>query len=168
MATQSQIDFYLNSKTNVIQYETLEITHPNFSQTYRIVRNNRLGADLSIDGVNLVHFDYIPFKLERTTTDATMTQSMKVTLGDLGVIIHNEISNLIANNGYLTRPSVTVRAYRSDQPMAPIFGPYSLIALDITVTRDGAAFEIQPERLANKRTGMVYDLNTYPGLRGYL
>jgi hypothetical protein len=33
-------EYFLNSKSNVVYYDLIEISHPNFSQTYRKVRNN--------------------------------------------------------------------------------------------------------------------------------
>jgi len=162
-----QIDFYLNSKSQVLQYDTLELSHPQFTQTYRIVRNNRVGAMLGVAGV-LQQFVYCPFRMERSTVEASLSQSIKITLADLGSIVQTELISVMRNEGYLIRPTVIVRCYRSDVPMEPIYGPVSLIASDITMTREGSAFTIQPPEVSNKRTGMIYTLEDYPGLRGFL
>jgi hypothetical protein len=162
-----RIDFYLNSKSNILQYETLQLSHPNFSQVYYLVRNNRLGVSLGVNG-SLQMFQFCPFRLERQTVEATFSQRIRVTLGDLGEIVSNEISNVMSAEGFLTRPKVTVRCYRNDAPMTPIYGPYEMEATNITLTREGSAFDIMPPDVANKRTGLVYELKTYPGLRGFV
>jgi hypothetical protein len=162
-----RLDFYLNSKSNIMEYETLQIEHSSFSQVYYLVRNNRLGVVLGINGLNQ-YFQFCPFRLERQSVEASMTQRIKVTLGDLGEIVSSEISNVMSAEGFLVRPKVTVRCYRSDAPMTPIYGPYQLEAINITMTREGSSFDIVPPDVANRRTGLVYNLKEYPGLRGFV
>ena len=44
--SQQHIDFFFKSKSSIVELELLELTHPNFSIDYRIVRN-------AVDGIGI-------------------------------------------------------------------------------------------------------------------
>lgn len=160
----ADINFYLNSKSSVLLYETLEISHSAFSRTYYIVRNNRLGATLGGQ-----FYEYYPFKFEKATTAANLEQNLRVTLGDLGEILSSELANVAADpHGWQEKPIAIVRTFRSDNPMEEAWSSGQLLIKNCTLTREGSAFDIAPPDVVNRRTGMIYNFADYPGLRGFL
>lgn len=162
-------EFFLNTPSRVVQLELLEISHPNFSKVYRIVRNNRLGCTVTLeDGITTVFFEYYPVKITRSNTDNSLDQVYKIQLGDLGELIPKELDLVSAADGFLVKPQVRYRTYRSDDLSKPLLGPMDLEIVDMPMTREGASFEAQAPSLNNTQTGEVYDFDRFPGLRGFL
>lgn len=50
-------EFFLNSPSTVVQLETLEISHPHFTKTYRVVRNATQGVTVDVEGYGHNLFD---------------------------------------------------------------------------------------------------------------
>lgn len=160
--------FFLNSPSRVILYETVQISHPNFSKIYRIVRNARFGITAKIEDDSFVAFDYYPMKIETTGSDGSLDQKFKFTVGDLGTIIDDELDRIAAADSFTTKPQVIYRAYRSDDLTAPIYGPFYLEITVIPKTVDGFTFEATPIQINQNTTGEIYTLSRFPGLRGFL
>jgi hypothetical protein len=98
MSTYSE--YFLNSPSNVVRLETIEISHPNFTQTYRIVRNaiNGLAA---FDETGLSHnYDYYPCQIKATSAKDDLDQELEITFGDLGDILPKEL-DAVFNAGLL-------------------------------------------------------------------
>lgn len=70
--------------------------------------------------------------------------------------------------GSAVNPRLRYRAYRSDDLSRPIYGPINLDIDAITMKRDGSNFTAKAPSLNYARTGEVYDLDRFPGLRGFL
>lgn len=161
-------EFFLNSLSKIILYETVEISHPAFSKIYRIVRNARFGITARIETFEFVDFEYYPLLIETTGSNGTLDQSFKFTVGDLGNIIHTEIDNVESEDDFSTKPIAIYRAYRSDDLNTPIHGPFKLEITAIPINQDGFIFEAKPYQVNQNLTGEVYTLSRFPGLRGFL
>jgi hypothetical protein len=72
-------DFFLNARADAISLDLLEITHPAFTQAYRIVRNARDGvivdlpADPPIAAMPGTQFIYRPVRVRRLARRTTST-----------------------------------------------------------------------------------------------
>ena len=161
-------EFFLNCVASVVLVETIIISHPNFSKTYKIVRNVSYGFHAT-DELGTQHdFEYYPLKIQRSGAWANLDQSLKITIGDLGTLIPDEIERVRVADGFSVKPSLVYRAYRSDDTSAPMYGPYNLELLNIPMTAEGASFEALAPIVNKTQTGEAYTLERFPGLRGYM
>ena len=172
----SYAPFFLNSPSSVVHLETLEISHPSFSQTYWIVRNavNGITAMLE-DGVTNQEFVYYPLHIDVSGASDDLDQTITVNLGDLGEIIPAEIDSYttwaaaqIAAGSVPSKPAVVYRVYRSDDMSGPIEGPFIYEARTNAMKREGSLFTAGAPRLNLNQTGESYRMNRFPMLRGFL
>lgn len=161
-------EYFLNSESSVIQYETLEISHPDFSKTYRIVRNNPNGITATIEGGSSVAFTYYPLRIENAGIKDDLDQSIRVHLGDLGEVLPLELDAVYTANGFDTKPTVIYRTYRSDDLTSILFGPVTLEIDGLAFTREGASFEARAPYLNISKTGEIYTIDRFPMLRGFV
>lgn len=160
--------YFLNSKKNVIEYETLEISHPNFTQTHWIVRNRRGGLVAQLEDESYQTFLYVPLKITPKDSRANLDCAFDIQLGDLGEILPLERDAVIAADGFSTKPTVKYRTYRSDDLTTPMLGPITLQASQFTFKREGCAFTAEAPSLNIAETGETYTLDRFPMLRGCL
>jgi len=161
-------EYFLNSHSNVVLLELIEISHVNFSQVYRIVRNSMQGITVALETSEVAAFIYVPMKITPNSTYDDLDCSYKFEFGDLGDILVTELDNVISANGLNIKPTILYRAYRSDDLTAPLYGPINLEISSIDFTKTGATFEAKAPTLNAVRTGEIYSLNKFPMLRGCL
>lgn len=159
--------FLLNSPARVKQLDLIEISHPNFTQTYRLVRNKVGGVTVTIDAVSRV-FSYYPLRITNLGAHSDLEYGIKLDLGDLGAISSVELDAVIAANGLQTKPTVRYWAFRSDDLSAPMVGPITLQVTDIPISAEGMSFEAAAPTLDMNRTGEMYLLSRFPMLAGLL
>jgi hypothetical protein len=163
-------DYFLNSRADVVQFELLEVTHPAFTQAYRIVRNARDGlvVDLPLDGAIAAEpgaaFQYYPARIRPLGASDDLEASIRVDLGDLGEVLPIEIDAVAAAGAFLIKPKVRFWAYRSDDLTTPIFGPVHLEVTQISNNPEGASFDAKAPSLNSNRTGLLYRLEVFPML----
>jgi hypothetical protein len=161
-------EFFLNSSASVKAYDLLQISHPSFSQIYYLVRNCRNGVTVALETEASQFFKYYPLQMKGLGADNNLDQILRVQLGDLEDILPTELDAVNAANGFLTKPVVVYRVYRSDDLSAPLYGPITLEILNLAFTRDGCAFEAKAPGVNNNKTGEVYSFDRFPMLRGFV
>ena len=160
--------FFLGSSPALFQYDCLEITHPNFSQTYRLVRNCTRGISVTHEGpAGPFAYEYYPLQVKPLGSGSDLSQSLQVVLGDLGNIIQKEIALLTEANKMDIRPVVKFRVYRSDDLTQPMFGPLVLEISNIVCSPDGNSFEAHAPRINSTKTGVLYTKEQFPMLAGW-
>jgi len=164
----SLVDFFLNSKSTIVQFETIEISHPDFSKIYRVVRNKTDGLTATLETTAVVTFDYYPLQISKSSTEDDLDYAIEIEIGDLGEVLPTELDLVQAGNGFATKPTLLYRTYRSDDLSVPMFGPVSLEITEITFNKTGAKFEAKAPSLNINRTGEVYSIDRFPMLRGFL
>lgn len=161
-------DFFLNSKSRVVQLEMLEISHPSFSKVYYIVRNATLGITVRHEnGVNR-KYQYYPCKIEQNSDSDDLDQGFKISVGDLGELIPDEVDRVNAANTAAVKPKVVYRSYRSDDLLNVMYGPLVLEVKAFSFTPDGASFQANAPQLNINSCGEIYDLVRFDPLRGTL
>ena len=105
-------EFYLNSDSNIVQLETIELSHSDFTQTYRVVRNATNGITATTEAGASVAFTYYPLAIDAGETRENLDQSFKITLGDLGEILPAELDAVATANGFDEKPVLIYRTYR--------------------------------------------------------
>jgi hypothetical protein len=162
-------EFFLSTSPSIVQLDCLEIQHADFSQTYRLVRNAASGVSVTHEGPDGPYdYTYCPMTVTPIGTSTDLSQSLAVTLGDVGEILRAEIANITAANGMNTRPTLTFRVYRSDALTGPIFGPVVLEMSKITCSADGASFQAVAPELNASRNGETYTVEKFPMLIGLI
>lgn len=160
--------FFLNSKSSVVQFELLEISHPDFTKTYYLVRNNTEGLTVTLEDSTEKTFDYYPLKITPAGSREDLDFGVRIDLGDLGEVLPEELDAVASTNGYESKPTVKYRLYSSDDLTAPMLGPYTLEITAFSFTREGASFEAKAPSLNVNRTGELYRLDRFPMLKGFL
>ncbi len=166
MSTYSE--FFLNSKSSVVQLELVEISHPNFTKVYRVVRNAVQGVTVKLETGANATFDYYPLRIENNGDRDDLDQSFTFTLGDLGDVLPKELDAVALGNGFAEKPKVVYRTYRSDDLNRPLFGPVNLEVESFAFNRDGSTFTAKAPSLNLNKTGETYTLERFPMLRGFL
>lgn len=164
----SYADFFLNSRSSVVQLELLELSHPAFSKTYRIVRNAVNGITVTLEDSSVETFDYYPLRIDAASTRENLDQAFTITLGDLGEILPTELDAVASSDDFATKPVVKYRTYRSDDLSEPLFGPLLLEVDNFAFDREGVTFTAKAPSLNINRTGERYLLERFPMLRGFL
>lgn len=161
-------EYFLSSRANVVQLELLEISHPAFSQVYRVVRNAREGVTVTLEDSSVQTFQYYPLRITNLGTRDTLDAGFKIELGDLGEVLPAELDAVAAAGGFSTKPVVKYRTYRSDDLTQPLFGPLVLEIRSIAFNKTGATFEAKAPSININRTGEVYRLDRFVTLRGFV
>jgi hypothetical protein len=161
-------EFYLNSAAAVAQLDLLEISHPDFTQTYYVVRNATDGVTVTLEDLSSQAFEYYPLRIEPAGTRDNLDFGLSVTLGDLGEVLPVELDAIATASGYDTKPTVKYRTYRSDDLTAPLFGPIELEVTSFNFNREGSTFEAKAPSLNIVKTGETYKLERFPMLKGFL
>ena len=163
------VGFFFNSPSRVVDLQTFEIQHPNFSRWYRIVRNNKNGLWANLETGENVFFEYYPVKITAQSDVGDLDFSIQIDFGDLGEIIPKELDRVRAANAMGIKPKVLYREYRSDDLSSPMNGPLILEAKQFSFKNDGATFEAKAPSLNINRTGITYSVSgPFRTLRGFL
>ena len=127
-------EFFLNSSAAVKGYDLLQISHPNFSQVYYLVRNCRNGVTVTLETSASQAFQYYPLQMKGLGANNNLDQILSIQLGDLGDTLPTELDAVAAADGFLTKPVVVYRVYRSDDLSVPLYGPINLEIVNIAFT----------------------------------
>lgn len=163
----SYAEFFLNSQSSVVQLELLELSHPSFTKTYRIVRNAVNGVLANIEHV-YQQFDYYPLRISPTGSRDNLDHSFKLDLGDLGEVLPRELDAIASAGTFDVKPTIRYWTFRSDDLSQPLFGPLILEVQHFNFNKDGCSFEAKAPSLNVSKTGEVYKLDRFPMLRGFL
>lgn len=177
-------DYYFNSAPSVAELDMLEIEHFRFSPTvFRLTANGNIQDISGTDalgnprrGCVVTHegpagpfeYEYVPMQIERLGSGTDMDQSIKVTLGDVGLLLAQQLELIDFYNANAIKPIVRYRAYRSDSLTAPLtVTPAVLEMKRVTFNSQGAAFEAVSPYLNVGRTGIIYTIKDFPTLKAF-
>jgi len=158
-------EFFLNTAPTIAQLDLLEISHPSFFVTHRLVRN-------AVNGVTVMHeggagpfaYSYMPMRVKALASNTDMDQELEITLGDTGDTVPSEIQAITNANAFHVKPTLVYRTYRSDDLTAPLFGPIFLRVEGVAMQREGTAFRAKSATFNRVRTGETYNLIRFPML----
>lgn len=161
MPVDPYVNFFMGTAPTAVLLETLEISHPDLSKTYYVVRNSSL--PVVAEGRT---YEPYPVKLEASSLGDNLDYQLKITLGDIGEA-SGELENLAAGDGFGTRPMIIYRAYNSDDLTSPVQTAV-LEASQMVYNEEGVMFTAEARRLNRAGTGETYTLARFPALRGFL
>lgn len=160
-------EYFLNTFSNVGLFECVELSHPNFTQTYRLVRNAASGLTVTHEDASVHTYNYYPLQIQRKGAKANLDSTVQVNLGDLGEILPKEIDAVTAANGLGTKATMVDRCYRSDILSAPTDGPITFEVANFSFNGDGVSFEARAPRLNINLAGEFYTLDRFVTLSGF-
>lgn len=160
-------EYFLRGRSRVVQLELLELWHPNFLQTHRVVRNARAGVTATIDGAPQF-FKYVPVKVELGGARDDLDQTVQIAFGDLGEILPEELKAVRAADGLQVRPTLRYWTFTSDDLTTPLVGPLVYQVEEFSFNDTGATFEARAPSLNLNSTGERYTLQRFPMLRSSL
>ena len=163
------VEFFLNSKSSIAVLECIEISHPNFSQTHRVVRNATRGITVRhSDDDTWYHYTFYPLRISRNGSLEDLDFGFQIDLGDLEGRLQQEVGLIHNSGGFLIKPTCVFRGYRSDNLEEELEGPLTLEVTELAFNYEGAQFEAVAPYKNISSTGELYDLNRFPMLRGFL
>lgn len=162
------IEFFLNAKSELIQFECIEISHPDFSEVFRFVRNNTDGLVTTLETTASATWQYCPVRISQSEERDNLDYGITIELGDVGEILPEQIDLVAANDGFGTKPTLIYRTYRSDDLTSPMFGPIELVIEDIVFNREGAVIEAKAPSLNLSKTGSLYTISRFPMMEAFL
>lgn len=161
-------EYFLNSSSSIVQLELIEISHSAFTQSYFVVRNATNGVTVTLEDASSQEFEYYPLKVTPLGSRDDLDQAIRVDLGDLGEVLPKEIDAVSNSVGFIEKPIVKYRAYRSDDLSEPLIGPWILEVTTFNFNREGSTFEAKAPSLNINRTGEAYKIARFPMLRGFI
>lgn len=162
------IEFFLNSKSELIQFETIELSHPNFSQVFRLVRNNTQGLTATLETLASVTFDYCPMSISKGAQQGDLDFALEVEVGDVGEILQAELDLIQTADSFATKPSFIYRTFRSDDLTQPMYGPLTMEIQSIAYAKEGFKIEARSPFLSISQTGLVFTIEQFPTLASFL
>lgn len=165
--TTDYVGFFLNSSSDIVELETIEMSHPSFTKIYRVVRNATKGITATIETSEIVTFDYYPLQITPANASNDLDQQITVNIGDVGQVLPTELDAVALADTFRIKPTVKYRLYRSDDLSAPMLGPFILQVENFSFKRQGCSFDAKAPSLNLSRTGEVFSLDRFPMLRGY-
>lgn len=165
----SAVTYFLNSRSDVVSLETIEISHPSFTKVYRLVRNKTDGLTATLeDGVTQATFDWYPLRITELGDQLDLDTGIRIDFGDLGEVVPLELDEIAKADTLHIKPTVIYRAWRSDDLSAPLIGPLVFEAPAFSFAKEGASFEATAPYTNRTRTGEIYNLTRFFMLRGFL
>ncbi len=162
------VEYYFGATKDVVRFETIEISHPDFSKTHFLVANHYDGLTATLEDGRVIDFEHVPMRVPKVGVSENLDQTLLIELGDVGEIAAKEDANIEAAGGFGRLPDVIIREFRSDDLSGPMSGPYQLEIFNFGFTQGGVAFEAGPQSLNTNRTGETQSIDTFPMLRGFL
>lgn len=167
-------EFFLNTPSSVAQLDLVEISHPNFTQVYRVCPQFNRNEDdghwtVDLSGAETgIDFIYAPMRVQSPGVRSDLDFTVSIDFGDLGEILPAELDAVQEASGFRIKPTIRMWTFRSDSLGAPIYGPLTLEIPSFSFTQQGATFEARAPTLNTTRTGERYKLARFSPLRGFL
>ncbi len=169
MSEEAYKRFVANEPESAIEYRTIEIYHPNFSQTYRFVKSftNKtftLESGAPRNAGAPIEFDAASMRIEEPAERNDGDQVLTVSIGNTGDTVTNIIDQ-ISGTGFLTPIEVVYRKYLSTDTGEPAQPPLYLYASNFSFeNKTIATFTAEDADLTKKRAGSIYTVTEFPGL----
>lgn len=166
--TAEQQRYHLSGSAQDVLLECVEVSHPAFSKVYRYVRNHTKGVTVKHEDGVTVDYKYAPISIQRGQTNEKLSQTITLTVGDLGMIIPQETDRLYGSIHELEHPKVTYRSYLLSNLLEPFEIARGLKVTENTPQLWGAMFKAQVRALNDNKSGRSFTLDKWRALRGFL
>ena len=162
--------FLVNAPQAERQYKTIEFYHPDFPQLLRFVEDNvdrvlPIESDAPRDPGTDQTFTAISMKIKEPTINDEANPVLRIRLGAVADEVNDQIG-FISGDGYLTPIEVIYRKYYSGDLTEPVT-VFKLFASELSfASYTDVSFSAEDSIFTRKRSGELYTLERFPGLRG--
>ncbi|ENV94145.1 hypothetical protein F937_03549 [Acinetobacter calcoaceticus ANC 3680] len=159
--------FFLNRKVDIYQLECIELSHPSFLNIYRVVRNDDRGVYVQHkEGGGQVFYEYLPMSIQRSGMLGDLDQTLTVSVSGLGDILPDEFERALEGQFADVKPTVNYRLYSSDNLNTPIHYLLGLQLAGVSMNHKAVTFKAESPRLNISKTGDIFSLDRFSGLKG--
>lgn len=161
--------FVLNEPEAWIEWRTIEVWHPQFSQTYRFVNEYEnktftLESGAPRNPSTAVLFTAAGFEVTEPVEREDNDQILSVVFNNADNTIQNMLDQ-ISGAGYFSQVEVVYRKYYSNDLTQPASTPLYLSASNLNFTSStSAGFNAEDTDLTTKNVGIIYTTELFPGL----
>lgn len=170
MASLDEYKKFINSAPeSQREYRTVELYHPDFSQTLRFVKDFQdisltLEATAPRDASTSVLFTAIAMDITEPGENGQVEQVLSVGLGAIGNEVNEQLDQ-ITESGSLTTVELIYRKFYSGDLTTPVV-VLSLSVADVSFkSYDNVSFTGEDVDFATKRAGELYTIERFPGLK---
>ena len=165
--TPEFVNMLVTRPRGVVLFETIELSHSRFSETYHILRNAVPKGSITVTletGVSAT-CKYVPSKIQWAASKTNMSQVHNITIQDLNEKVQEEENRIPFDDDEPV--SCILRTYRSDDLTKPCDGPVKLEVTAIDYDKRGCSFTASPPNANETGTGDRYTVERFPMLRGF-
>jgi hypothetical protein len=152
------------------EYRTIEIFHPQLDQVYRFV-SNYIDVDFTIESTGprnaseSVTFRGVTMQITEPAERQDSEQNLSISFGNVDGTIH-DIVDQITGQGFFDQIEIVYRKYYSGDLTQPAISPLYLFASNIAFSGPTeVSFTAEDVDLSQKRSGLVYTIEDFPGLK---
>nr|DAO81140.1 MAG TPA: protein of unknown function (DUF1833) [Caudoviricetes sp.] len=160
-------DFFLTSNANILIYECIEISHSGFSEVYRFTRNSTEGIIVSQNGAP-IEYRYCPCQVDLAGSAKNLSQEVNLTFASKILEgLAKDLNTIRENNGFVEKPIMTHRLYRSDALDAPT----SVLTLQVrsfSHDHQGLTVTAKATNTNSNRTGLIFSFERFNTLKSFL
>ncbi len=162
MTTQEKLRILLTtypSQDYII--DTLEISHPEFSQSYYFTREAG-GLTATTEAGQTVTFQGVNYEYDLYSSKSDLDKNFSFTLADLENKLDDELDRIGLNNDEKIR--VIYRDFNASDLSAP-GDVFRLEAVNVSQEKGTFTIVAGAPQLNWSKTGIIYDYDTFPTLR---
>lgn len=161
--------FFLNRTVDIYQLECIELTHPSFINTYRVVRNDDQGVYVRHkENDSQLFYEYLPAEIQRSGMLGDLDQSLTISISGLGDVLPDEFERVMEGQYPDIKPTVNYRLYSSDNLNTPMYFLLGLQLSGVAMDHKAVTFKAESPRLNTAKTGDIFSLDRFTGLKGAL
>lgn len=161
--------FWLSGNPDDVRLLLVEISHPAWSKTYRIVQNHADGITVQHENTLSYNYEYVPLTIQKGTNSDDLDQEITIGVGDLGEDFPAELDRVRASAMYSkVRPVLNYREFNLSDLSKPQVAILGLEVTDYEPKVEGAVFVCRAKQMNLTKTGDPYTLDNTPTLRGYV
>lgn len=161
-------NYWLSGNPDDVRLLLVEISHPAWSKTYRIVQNHADGVTVQHEDTFSYDYEYVPLTIQRGNNSDDLDQEITIGVGDLGEIFPKELDAARASAYSKIRPRLNYREYNLSDLTKPQVTILDLEVTDYEPKKEGAVFVCRAKQMNLTKTGEVYTLDNTPTLRGFV
>lgn len=165
--TPEQERYHLIGNPNDVLFECIELSHPAIT-THRFVRNHDKGLTVTHENGVVADYQYAPIKVDRGQSNEKLSQTITVTIGDLGMIIPTEVDKILDSEFELEHPTLTYRSFLSSNLNEPYETSRGLKVTENTPQKFGAVLKAKTRSLNDRKSFRKFSLDKWRALRGFL
>lgn len=161
------ITLLVRATRGVSELETVSIYHSAWGRWYHFTPSIHPGFDGINELTELVHYQYMPIRVDRAGQKGDLSQRFEFTFQDLNEQIAPLLDQIPLDT--TEKPIIELRSYTYDEISTPTIqdGPYRLTGSDTIMTREGFKTTATPRRLIGTGTGRRMTVARFPMMKGF-